>query len=156
MCNKIFRNSDCERILACDMFFLTNLTIYELDNIPKHLVCHPLTNTHAFLLGINTLCRQCLLICISFDFFAYERFETRMSPQSLWVVSLVKIACTWIWCVLLSVIAQNWSWNLCCLRQRTDMGNIKYCLREDLLNPTTSANSLFAYRDGCLIKFSLL
>ena len=80
MCRRILRNSDCVRIFACDMLFLTNLTIYELDDIPKHLVGQPFPNSHAFSLGINKLFWLPLLICISFDFFAHERFETRTSP----------------------------------------------------------------------------
>lgn len=46
--------------------------------------------------------------------------------------------------------------NLCCVCHRTDMGIKKYCLTEDLLNPSLSVSDLFAYRDGCQIKFSSL
>ena len=45
---------------------------------------------------------------------------------------------------------------LCCVFQQTDMGSKKYCLSEDLSNPTLSVKDLFAYRDGCQIKFSSL
>jgi hypothetical protein len=50
------------------MLLLINLTIYELEDKAKHLVGQPSTNSHAFLLGINLLALQCLLICISKHF----------------------------------------------------------------------------------------
>ncbi len=38
--------------------FLTNQTIYDSDNIPFDLVCHPFANTHVISLEINVLAHE--------------------------------------------------------------------------------------------------